>query len=77
VEGNSLTLTAERKNEREEKGDGGYIRRERSYGAYQRSFNISNIASDKIEAEYVNGILSVTLPKKVPEAPKNKSIEIK
>ncbi|MCL2054846.1 MAG: Hsp20/alpha crystallin family protein [Oscillospiraceae bacterium] len=78
IEGNSLTLTAEHKNEKEEKDEAGrYIRRERSYGAYQRCFNIANITADKIEAEYKNGLLTVELPKKTAQVPQVKSIDIR
>ena len=78
MEGNSLTLTAERKSDKDEKDDAGrYIRRERSYGSYQRSFNISNIVAESIEAEYKNGLLTIILPKKSAQTPQSKKIEIK
>ena len=79
IDGNSLTLCAERSESAEEKGgeNHGYIRRERSYGAYERSFNISNITADKIEAEYKNGLLVVDLPKKSAQVPQTKTIDIR
>ncbi|MBR3597765.1 MAG: Hsp20 family protein, partial [Clostridia bacterium] len=54
-----------------------YIRRERIYGSYCRSFNISGIDENSITTEYTNGILSLTLPKKQIQQPEVKRIEIK
>lgn len=69
-----LSLTGERKFEREEKGRN-YHRMERSYGTFSRSFTIpSNVDATKIEAKMEEGILTVTLPKK--EEAKPKEIEI-
>ncbi|MCM1479820.1 MAG: Hsp20/alpha crystallin family protein [Muribaculaceae bacterium] len=73
-----LTLTAERSSDKEEKDEGGkYIRRERSYGSYRRSFDISNVNADAIDAEYKNGILTVNLPKKEIAPPTSKRLEIR
>ena len=78
VNGSALTLCAEHKSENDEKNKNGeYIRRERSYGSYCRSFDISNIDESAIEAEYTNGVLKVTLPKKAEQQPETKRIEIK
>lgn len=41
-----------------------FIRRERRSGTYQRSFRLDNINEDEVEANYENGLLEVTLPKK-------------
>ena len=76
ISGKSLTLKAEHKAENEEKKEGKYIRRERSYGSYERSFDITRIDSDKITADYKNGILIMVLPKKQPEAPASKKLTI-
>ena len=73
-----LKLSAEHSTVNDEKDkDGKYIRRERSYGSYQRNFDISGINADGIEAEYKNGILFVDLPKKEIAAPESKRLEIK
>lgn len=77
IHGSTLTLCAEHKTENDEKNSGGeYIRRERSYGSYCRSFDISSIDENAINAEYTNGILQLTLPKKAKEQPQTKRIEI-
>ena len=73
-----LVLTAEHKNEKNEKDDKGkYIRRERSYGSYTRSFDISGVDTENISAEYKDGILKIDLPKKASEEPPVKRLEIK
>lgn len=78
IDGGFLTLTAEHSSENEEKdNDGKYIRRERSYGSYRRSFDISNVNADKIDAEYKNGVLTVALPKKEIAPPETKRLEIR
>jgi HSP20 family protein len=65
VNGDVLTVSAERHSEREEKDKAGkYVCCERSYGAYTRRFDISGIRSEDIKAKYENGVLKLTLPKK-------------
>lgn len=71
-----LTITAEKKNEKEEKDeDKKYIRRERSYGKVSRSFNLNDIDEDNIKAEFKDGILKITVPK-TEEVETKKVIEI-
>ncbi len=73
-----LTLSAEHSTDNSEKDkDGKYVRRERSYGSYQRSFDVSGINTDNIDAEYKNGVLFVDLPKKAIEKPAAKRLEIR
>ena len=63
----TLTISAERHSEHEEEDKkGSYVCCERSYGRYQRSFDVSGIDQDGIKAKYADGVLSLTLPK-VPE----------
>jgi len=62
VNGDMLTIHAEKNDEKEENKDG-YIRRERRYGSYSRSFDVSGVDVDKISGSYKNGILELTLPK--------------
>lgn len=77
IDGSHLILSAEHKTESEDKTNGKYIHRERTYGSYRRSFDISEVNADKIEAEYKNGVLTMTLPKKSAEIPAAKRLEIK
>jgi rhamnogalacturonan endolyase len=58
-------------------GKGNYIRRERSYGSFKRSFDITDVDENAISAEYKNGILIIDLPKRKPEQPVSKRLEIK
>lgn len=76
ISGNNLVLTAEHKAETEDKQDK-YIRRERTYGSYQRSFDLTGIDAEKIDAEYKNGILTLNLPKMQETAPATRRLEIK
>ena len=49
---------------------------ERSYGSYQRSFDISGVDADKIKAKYVDGVLRLTLPKLEQRLPEGRRLEI-
>ena len=70
-----LTITGERKYEKEEKGKK-YHRVERAYGSFERSFTLPEDAdAGKIAAEFKDGVLKVHLPKS--EKAKPKSIEVK
>ncbi|MBC8111247.1 MAG: Hsp20/alpha crystallin family protein [Verrucomicrobia bacterium] len=61
---NLLTISANVKKENHENTDK-YTRREFSYSAFQRTFTLPNhVASDKIDAKYVDGVLHLVLPKK-------------
>ena len=72
---NVLTIEGEKKAENETK-DKNYHRVERSFGKFQRSFSLpKNVKSDAIEAEYKDGVLSVSIPK--AEEVKPKQIEVK
>ena len=72
-----LTITAEHSENRDEKDkDGTYIRRERRYGSFRRSFDITGIDEGGITAAYSNGILELNLPKAKPAVPETKRIAI-
>lgn len=65
-----LTLKGERSFE-SDKSDGNYHRIERSYGKFVRSFNLPrSVDAEKIEANYENGILEVTIPKREEAKPR-------
>jgi HSP20 family protein len=70
-----LNISGDRKQEKESK-DGTYHRVERSYGKYFRSFSLpKEIKDDKIDAEFKDGQLTITVPK--AEEVKPKAIDIK
>ena len=77
VEDGYLTISAERNSETEDKKDNGYIRRERRYGSFSRSFDVTSVNTDAITAEYKNGVLALNLPKKDETKPASTNIEIK
>lgn len=77
IDDDVLVIKAERKESRDEKNDqGDYIRRERYYGSYARSFNVSEIDVEGITAAYENGVLTLTMPKKQPVKPETRHLEI-
>ena len=73
-----LTITAEKKEEvNEDDKEKKYIRRERTYGKYQRSFYLGDLDEEKkIDASFENGMLKIAVPKK-EEVDSKKVIEIK
>lgn len=72
-----LSISGERKQEKET-GDSKYHRVERAYGKYYRSFVLpSKIKEDKIEAEFKDGQLVITVPKAEEAKPKEIPIKIK
>ena len=74
IQQNVLTIAGERKTRKEE--DGEYYLRERYDGAFRRAITLpENIASDQAEASYRDGVLRITLPKRVAAKPRN--IQIK
>jgi HSP20 family protein len=76
VENQTLTISGERKFEPKEQGKG-YHRVERSYGNFSRSFAVPNaFDTDKVNAGFKNGVLTVTLPKKEAAKPRQIKVEI-
>lgn len=72
---NYLTISANR--EETQAADGqNYLRRERRYGSFQRSFYVTNVDESNIKAAFRNGVLRITLPKLQPEPPATKQIPI-
>lgn len=77
INGDMLTVSAERHSEHEEKDKKGkYIRCERSYGSYSRAFDVSGVNTDEIKAKYEDGVLKLTMPKKNKEIPASHRLEI-
>ena len=76
IENDCLTITAERRQSDEEKNTN-YIKRERYYGSCSRSFDVSGIEVDGIEAAYSDGILTLNMPKRAELMPVSRKLEIK
>lgn len=75
INDDSLVISAERKNESEEKKEN-YIRRERTFGSICRSFDISGVKADEIRASFENGVLKLVMPKKEASLPSSRRLEI-
>ncbi|HKS81915.1 MAG TPA: Hsp20/alpha crystallin family protein [Candidatus Acidoferrales bacterium] len=76
VENNTLTIHGERKFEQKVK-EGSYLRTERSYGSFSRSFSLPNtVNTDAIKAEYKNGVLTIELPKRAESKPKQVKVNV-
>ena len=72
-----LTIKGIEKKQDEEDKDTKYIRNERNFGTFQRSFTLSTqVQSDKVKATYNDGILTITIPKKEEVKPKEIPITI-
>ena len=64
LDNDTLVISAEKKNEQEE-NEKGYTRKEFNYSSFRRSFSLPNtVESDKIDASYKDGLLTITIPKK-------------
>jgi HSP20 family protein len=79
VEKDQLIISASKEAQTEDKEEGKWTRKEFNYQSFKRSFHLSDkIETEKIEAEYHNGILKLVLPKKEEAKPKAPAtIEIK
>ena len=76
VENNTLTIHGERKFEKSVNEEN-YLRVERSYGTFMRSFSLPNtIQTEGIHAEYKSGVLTVHMPKREESKPKQVKINI-
>ena len=75
VENDRLTISARRSEESGEE-NGGYLRRERSWGSFCRSFDLSAVDADNIGAAYSDGVLTLTLPKKEERRSSSRKLEI-
>ncbi|MFO7616312.1 MAG: Hsp20/alpha crystallin family protein [Bacteroidales bacterium] len=77
LEGNVLTISSEKKMEKEDKKEN-YTRREFSYQSFQRSFTLPehSVEREKVAANYKDGILHIQIPKKEEARPKSREIDI-
>ena len=70
-----LTIRAEHKSENEDKNES-YLRRERSYGSFSRTFDLDGIDADAITASFKDGVLTLELPKLTQKAEEARRLEI-
>jgi HSP20 family protein len=76
VENNLLTIRGERKFEKNVSEDN-YLRVERSYGSFSRSFSLPNsVNAESIHADYKNGVLNVSLPKREESKPRQIKVNV-
>jgi HSP20 family protein len=76
VENQTLTISGSRKFEKDETVKG-YHRIERSYGEFVRSFAVpSTVDTDKVAADYKNGVLTVTMPRKESAKPRQVKVTV-
>lgn len=77
LNGETLTIKATRHSDFEDQDKkSGYLRCERSYGTYTRSFDVTGVEVSQISASYSDGVLRVRLPKQGPKQPDNRTIVI-
>lgn len=76
IKNNTLNISGERKSDSKVNEDN-YVRVERRYGRFSRSFTLPNIVdAEKIKANYKDGVLKLTVPKKEEALPKSISIDV-
>src|ERR1700687_1109962 len=76
VENNILTIRGERKFEKKV-NESNYLRVERAYGAFSRSFSLANtVNSDAIKAAYKNGVVTLSIPKREEAKPKQIKVNV-
>jgi HSP20 family protein len=76
VENNILTIRGERKFEKKV-NEGNYLRVERSYGTFSRSFSLANtVNTEAIKADYKNGVLTLSIPKREEAKPKQIKVNV-
>ena len=76
VENNILTIRGERKFENKVNEEN-YLRVERAYGSFSRSFSLANsMKSEAIKADYQDGVLTLTLPKREEAKPKQIKVNV-
>ena len=77
VSDSTLTISAERHSEHEDKDKkGSYLRCERSYGSFSRSFSLDGVDDAAISAGFTDGVLTLTLPKLIEQKPETRRLTI-
>lgn len=72
---NVLTIKGKRDEQYNENKEG-YVRQERNYGSFKRTFRLDNIKESDISGSYENGVLRLSLPKKTSAKNTNRRIDI-
>jgi HSP20 family protein len=76
VENNILTIRGERRFQKQV-NENNYLRVERSYGSFARSFSLANtVNSEAIKADYQNGVLTLNIPKREEAKPKQIKVTV-
>ena len=76
ITNNTLTIRGERKFEKDVKEEN-YLRIERAYGSFVRSFSLPNtVSSENIRADYRNGVLTLHMAKREESKPKQIKISV-
>lgn len=70
-----LTIRAEHKSEDADKNEN-YLRRERTYGSFCRTFDLDGINAEAVSASFKDGVLTLELPKLTPKAEEARTVEI-
>jgi len=76
LENGTLTIRGERKFEAK-KNEGGWHRVERGYGSFERAFTVPDtLQAESVKADYKNGVLTVTMPKKEVAKPRQIKVDV-
>jgi len=77
AEGHFLTVSAQRKQEKEDQQEGKILRKEFNFATFSRRFRLPNgTVAENIEAVYAHGVLTTNIPKSEPELQKHRSVAI-
>ena len=78
LNGDAMTISAQRHSQYEEKDQqGNYVRCERSFGSFSRTFDVSGVDTEHVTAAYQNGVLTLEMPKKAEAVPESRRLEIR
>ena len=78
LNGDAMTISAQRHSQYEEKDQqGNYVRCERSFGSFSRTFDVSGVDTEHVTAAYQNGVLTLEMPKKAEAVPECRRLEIR
>ncbi len=75
LDGNDLVISVKHEENKEDKNES-FVRRERVYGSYCRSFDVTGVDTEKITASYKNGVLELSLPKLADRPATGRKIDI-